>query len=76
MLPGGKMKRQNLLHIFLLLTFLGGCQSGGSGGSGVSNESSTPANEKEAIEYKKAILRCYKSGGTRVVKIEGNLRCF
>jgi hypothetical protein len=40
------------------------------------DEGSEPLNEKEAMEYKKAILRCYKTGGTRVVKIEGNLRCF
>ena len=54
------------------------------GGSGVSvgsevigNENgSEPINDQEAVEYNKAIVRCYKTGGTRVVKILGILRCY
>jgi hypothetical protein len=37
---------------------------------------SEPLNEKERIEYKRAVLKCYKIGGNRVVKIEGELKCF
>ncbi len=51
------------------------CQTGV--GQVIGNESgSMPANEAEVGEYKKAVLRCYKTGGTRVIKIEGKLRCF
>ncbi len=51
------------------------CASGGGGVTG--NESgSEPINEKESLEYKKAIVRCYKTGGNRVVKIMGELRCY
>jgi hypothetical protein len=52
-----------------------GCQGGGGGISG--NEGgSEPVNSSEANEYKKAVVRCYKTGGTRVVKIMGELRCY
>jgi len=37
---------------------------------------SEPINDQEATEYKKAIVRCYKTGGTRVVKVMGELRCY
>jgi hypothetical protein len=37
---------------------------------------STPINGTEANLYKQAIIRCHKTGGTRVVKINGQLRCF
>ena len=30
----------------------------------------------QAIEYQKSINRCTKTGGTRVVKIKGELRCY
>lgn len=53
------------------------CQTGGGGGNVQGNDGgSEPANEKEAVEYKKAIVRCYKTGGTRIVKIMGDLRCY
>lgn len=52
-----------------------GCQSGG--GSVTGNEGgSEPVNETEANEYKKAVVRCYKTGGTRVVKVMGALKCY
>ena len=52
-----------------------GCQAGG--GSVAGNEmGSEPLNDAEANEYKKAIVRCYKTGGTRVVKIMNELRCY
>lgn len=49
------------------------CQTGGIPGN---ENGSIPTSEGETIEYKKAINRCYKSGGTRVVKIMGELRCY
>ena len=51
------------------------CASGG-GGAGKLGQSSTPINKKESILYKQAIIRCHKTGGTRVIKINGILRCF
>ena len=49
------------------------CQTNGVPGN---ENGSTPVSEGETTEYKKAINRCYKSGGTRVVKIMGELRCY
>ena len=40
------------------------------------DQGSEPINDDEALEYKKAIVRCYKTGGTRVVKVMGTLRCY
>lgn len=37
---------------------------------------SEPVNSKEALDYQKAVIRCLKTGGTRIVKIEGQLRCY
>ena len=43
----------------------------------VSNEEgSEPINEDEQREYMKAIRRCHKMGGSRIVKVQGELRCF
>jgi hypothetical protein len=57
------------------VTLLLSCASGG--GTVVGNDNgSEPINEKESLEYKKAIVRCYKTGGNRVVKIMGELRCY
>jgi hypothetical protein len=39
-------------------------------------EGSLPANENEQRDYMKAVRRCHKMGGSRVVKIQGELRCF
>ena len=50
---------------------------GGGGGTVMGNENgSEPVNESEALEYQKAVVRCHKTGGTRVVKVEGRLRCY
>ena len=54
---------------------MGGMGGGGSPVSGNEN-GSVPINEEEAIKYKQEIVRCNKTGGSRVVKIEGQLRCF
>ena len=67
------LKKTNLITIFLLATSCagsgGGSLQGNDGGSG-------PINSNEEVAYKKALLKCYKTGGNRVVKIEGRLRCF
>jgi len=62
----------------MLPVILSACASGGMGGSDLSGNAggSSPYNERETVEYKSAILRCHKSGGSRVVQIEGQLRCF
>jgi len=42
-----------------------------------SNEgSSEPINQQEALLYKQALFRCYKTGGSRIVKINGTLQCY
>lgn len=59
-----------------LISMITSCATGG-GSSVKGNEGgSDPANNKEEVEYKQAVLRCLKTGGTRVVKIEGHLRCY
>ena len=63
--------------IFLAMTILfslhlTGCQMGVQGNEG----GSEPVNEQEQWEYQKAVNRCHRTGGTRVVKIKGELRCF
>ena len=59
------------LGIFLAMGLLAACQtfSGNEGGS-------LPLNEQEEVEYKKSLLRCYKTGGTRIVKVAGELKCY
>ena len=71
------MFKKILGYMCLVLT-LGACATGAGGGgdSITSKESSSPLNRREEVEYKAALLRCYKTGGTRIVKISGNLRCF
>lgn len=63
----------------LCLTLLFGFGPLGSfscvGGHG-QDSSSQALNDDEELAYKRAMLRCHKTGGSRVVKIEGNLRCF
>lgn len=54
------------------------CSSGSmQGSSGLGNSGgSQPVNEKEGMEMNKALLRCHKTGGSRVVKIEGKFKCY
>lgn len=66
-----------LLPCAVVLPFTACATGGGSSGAVVGNENgSEPVNDAEALEYKKAIVRCYKTGGNRVVKIMGELRCY
>ena len=66
--------------LLAVLTTLSACASGGGGwtGGGVAgNEGgSDPVNEQEAFEFQKAVNRCHRTGGTRVVKIKGELKCY
>jgi hypothetical protein len=64
--------------MLILCLALGACQSGGGGSEGVSGNDggSDPINPTEERAYKRAILKCYKTGGSRVVKIEGQLMCY
>lgn len=67
-----------ILQVGFILASLYGCA--GSGGSlmtgGYSKASSEPINRREEIHYKQALIRCHKTGGSRIVKINGILRCF
>lgn len=40
------------------------------------SEGSAPLNQEEFRMYSTEILRCYKIGGSRIVKIDNFLRCF
>lgn len=79
------MKKLNLTIAacgLLFASIVAGCAGTGGGGGGSNygganeKDSSEPINNNEAVEYKRSILRCHKTGGTRIVKIEGELRCF
>ncbi|MFW7377824.1 MAG: hypothetical protein ACOH5I_03310 [Oligoflexus sp.] len=73
------MKATCIISVFTFFALLlGACEHSGGGGAGVpgNDGGSAPVNEQESNQYKQAILKCYKTGGSRVVKIEGELRCF
>ncbi len=54
----------------LILMFLSACESFSHLGS------SEPINEKEKLQYQQELLRCVKTGGTRIVKVRGILHCY
>jgi hypothetical protein len=56
--------------LFLLLSLVS-CMS-----MGYNNEGSAPINREEIRAYSAQVIRCYKMGGTRIVKIDNFLRCF
>jgi hypothetical protein len=62
--------------LMLALSVFACSTGGGSGGVSGNETGSEPVNNTEALEYKKAVVRCYKTGGTRVVKIMGQLKCY
>ena len=71
------------LQLILSLGFsVTSCMGGGAGGSGGgsfsqnSESGSSPINATEERDYKRAINKCYKTGGSRVVKVEGQLMCY
>ena len=54
---------------------LTGCET--TSGSVRGNEGgSEPLSDQEALDYQKAVSRCHKTGGSRIVKIKGELRCY
>ena len=59
-----------LFSMILLLNFVG-CI-----GLNINSQGSSPLNHEEMREYNSQIMRCYKMGGTRIVKIDNVLRCF
>ena len=63
--------------ILCLFVILGtsACAHQGSSIAG-NDQGSKPVNDNETIQYKRAILKCYKTGGSRVVKIQGKLKCY
>lgn len=65
------MIRGLITSLFCFATLVG-CAGGLSGNEG----GSEPVNANEEIKYKQALTRCYKTGGTRIVKIMGKLRCY
>jgi hypothetical protein len=68
--------KRGALIVILMLPFAVSCAGGGGGGVIGNQGGSDPINQDEAVNYQKAINRCYKTGGSRIVKIEGRLRCF
>lgn len=60
-----------LCGMFVVLGLMAACQTMGGNEGG-----SQPLNEVEEVEYKKSLLRCYKTGGSRIVKIAGELKCY
>lgn len=65
------------LMAFLVGSLLNSCAGGGGSGSISGNEGgSSPINEQESVMYHKALNKCYKTGGHRIVKIDGHLRCY
>lgn len=66
-----------LLTSLYLQACAGGSGSGGGGSPIAGNEAgSNPVNAEEERAYKRAVVKCYKTGGTRVVKVEGRLQCY
>ena len=72
------MHRLNKVLFLVFLIGVCACAGGGSTGGGVYGlkEGSKPINRGEELKYKKALIRCHKTGGSRIVKIKGTLRCF
>jgi hypothetical protein len=72
------MRLINLKQIFVVLSLsftVVACATGGTPVPG-NEQGSAPINEKESIEYKQSLIRCQKTGGSRIIKVEGQLRCF
>lgn len=74
------MRTLALAQLILVCLAFSGCQNGfggmDSGGPSGNEGGSDPINPTEEKAYKRAVLKCYKTGGSRVVKIEGQLMCY
>lgn len=65
------------LQLVATLSLTACAGGGGGGGATQGNENgSSPINKEEENAYKRAINKCYKTGGSRVVKVEGQLKCY
>lgn len=69
-------KLASIIWLALACGTAASCSTSGAGEVRGNESGSAPINENEAVEYQKAINRCHRTGGTRVVKIKGELRCF
>ncbi|RZA17438.1 MAG: hypothetical protein EOP10_22770 [Proteobacteria bacterium] len=74
------MKFLSSLPLIALLSLSLNACAGGAGSTTSTSQSndggSSPINGKEELAYKRAINKCYKTGGSRVVKVEGQLMCY
>jgi hypothetical protein len=59
-----------------LMLLVSSCQMFGRGPVVGNEGGSIPISDQEAVDMQKAVNRCHRSGGTRVVKIRGELRCY
>lgn len=65
-----------IAFIVLLASVFSGCATNGDDPAHIEGESSVPVNKHEETQYKQALIRCHKTGGSRIVKINGELRCY
>lgn len=70
------MRSMAFALILCTQSFMLACAGGGGSGLTGNTGGSEPVNPSEENEYKRAILKCHKTGGSRVVKIEGQLKCY
>ena len=70
-------KNKRLKFILLIIILIIPFSSCASSMQVEGNENgSVPISDTEIISYNAAVARCYKTGGSRVIKIDGKLRCF
>ena len=77
----GHWMKSNFIFLALLtlISGLSACQTGSQSAaySVTGNEGGSEAlNPQEGYELQKAVNRCHRTGGTRVVKIKGELKCY
>ncbi|MBP6217841.1 MAG: hypothetical protein KA436_04565 [Oligoflexales bacterium] len=72
------MRQTKVLKYFLMLSLLLPLASFSSSCTTKRDNAmgSDPLNGTEAQLYEQALIRCHKTGGSRIVKIQGRLRCF
>lgn len=70
----------NLLLRSIFISILLGavsCSHGNGNSFDFSNSGGTePRDDKEALKYRRELLKCYKSGGSRIVMIQQQLVCY
>lgn len=68
------MKYFIVIMMCVFASIVSSCQS--SGHVAGNENGSQPINEHEGYDMQKAVNRCHRTGGSRVVKIKGELKCF